>query len=75
LNLFSTWFQYSNRLSICFQIKYGNRFLNIFFGKSVQSAPHKPSLLTMNKLIEGCSPIPELVEEELLKLIFHQDEL
>jgi hypothetical protein len=29
----------------------------------------------MNKLIEGCSPIPELVEEELLKLIFHQDEL
>ncbi|XP_046447030.1 F-box only protein 21-like isoform X1 [Daphnia pulex] len=34
----------------------------------------EPSLLTMNKLIEECSPIPELVEEELLKLIFHQDE-
>jgi hypothetical protein len=44
LNLFSTWFQYSNRLSICFQIKYGNRFLKSFFGKSVQSAPHRKQL-------------------------------
>jgi hypothetical protein len=35
----------------------------------------EPSLSSMNELIEGCSPIPELVEQELLKQIFHQDEL
>jgi hypothetical protein len=46
--------------------------MNIFFPSS---SIGEPSLLTMNKLIEECSPIPELVEEELLKLIFHQDEL
>ena len=35
----------------------------------------EPSLLSMNELIKGCSPIPELVEQELLKQIFHQDVL
>jgi hypothetical protein len=48
LNIFSAWFQYSNRLSICFHIKYGNRLLNIFFGKSVHSAPHNG---TQNRIL------------------------
>jgi hypothetical protein len=51
LNIFSTWFQYSNRLSICFHIKYGNRLLNIFFGKSVHFAPHRVQQMLYHLLL------------------------
>ncbi len=47
LNLFSNRFQYSNRLSICFQIKFGNRFLKFFFRKSVRFAPHQRSVYSL----------------------------
>jgi hypothetical protein len=53
LNLFSNWFQYSNRLSICFQIKFGNRFLKFFFRKSVGFAPLWSCNLFLCRVILG----------------------